>query len=120
MTVLAVLDLKPPVAMFAANTFPVTYKLEALTFDEAETFPVANTLVALRFEATQTLPELVRFAADTLPVTVTFVNVVTAPVIVNVFETVKGPAKDEGPSPWTTAFPVVTTSPKLVMVGILY
>ena len=36
------------------------------------------------------------------------------------FETVKGPAKDEGPSPWTTAFPVVTTSPKLVMVGILY
>jgi hypothetical protein len=77
-------------------------------------------LVALRFEATQTLPELVRFAADTLPVTVTFVNVVTAPVIVNVFETVKGPAKDEGPSPWTTAFPVVTTSPKLVMVGILY
>jgi hypothetical protein len=91
-----------------------------LTFEEAETFPVANTLAPLTFEEAQILAELVRFELAKLPVTVTFVNVVTAPVIVNVFETVKGPANDEGPRPWTTAFPVVTTSPKLVMVGILY
>jgi hypothetical protein len=106
--------------MFAANTFSVTYKLEALTFEEAEMFPVANTLVALRFEVAQMLPKLRMFELIKFPETMTFVNVVTAPVIVNVFETVKGPAKEEGPSPWTTAFPVVATSPKLVMVGILY
>jgi hypothetical protein len=91
-----------------------------LTLEAAETFPVANTFAPLTFEDAQIFAELVRFELAKLPVTVTFVNVVTAPVIVNVFETVNGPAKDEGPRPWTTEFPVVTTSPKLVMVGILY
>ena len=115
--------------------FPVTYKLVPLTFEAAQTlywlvrfwpqmFPVTYKLAPLTFEEAHMFPELVRFAPDTLPVATTLVlfrvdDTVTSFGVVNPCANVTSPAKLEVPVPWTTAFPVVTTSPKFVMVGII-
>jgi hypothetical protein len=45
---------------------------------------------------------------------------VTAPVILRPWANVTGPAKLDVPVPFTAALPTVTTSPKLVMIGITF
>jgi hypothetical protein len=105
--------------MFAvANTFfELTFDVvPAHTFPDetrfaADTLPVANTFVELRFEEAHRFPDETRFAADTFPVAITL-------VVETAFAAKTFPLKFEK-TPRTVRFPRVLTSPKWLIIGMM-